>query len=240
MPGSYSPDCRCDRALRSTTDVPRRREFGISAIRSACRTRVSRSSGDASPKTSTSEAIPPETAGSPSKWPSTVTATRVRLMPIRAASRNRSFEMQPATARCSSWPPLKPRPPPPPSSGRSTTSVCGPDHPIAVLSPSRLDVCTLNMPTKDTWGHSSGGRREAQLPTPLTWCTPLAPRTRCVERDRSRSRPHQVRCELLDAATTFARPPAHQITGSGALMRLEVSRHAVEVATERQAAGAKD
>lgn len=68
---------------------------------------------------------------------------------------NRSFELQPATARRSSWPPLKPRPIPRPCSGRSTTSVWGPDHPIAVLTPPRLDVCTLNMPAK----HTSGSQR---------------------------------------------------------------------------------
>src|ERR1700727_2155073 len=86
--------------------------------------------------------MPADTAGSPPYPPSAVITTRVSSMPRLAASRNRSLDTQPATARCSSCPPLKPRPPPPASAGLSTTRVCGPAAPSAVTAPSTFLTST--------------------------------------------------------------------------------------------------
>src|SRR5215213_11896296 len=63
-------------------------------------------------------------------------------MPAALASRKRSFDMHPATARYSSCPPLNPRPPPPPSVGRSTTRVNASALPTAVTWPPTFWVST--------------------------------------------------------------------------------------------------
>src|SRR5215831_12685964 len=87
--------------------------------------------------------MPPETGGGePVNSPCAVIATRVSRRPITRASRKRSLDTQPATARCSSSPPLKPRSCPPPSAGRSMTTVWPRAQPSAVAVLARLSVRT--------------------------------------------------------------------------------------------------
>jgi hypothetical protein len=83
----------------SLTSVPRRTEFGISAIASTCATSCSRSSGPAAPASSTSYDTASDTAGSPLKSPRTTTRTVFRSISRIAASLNRSFETHPPIAR---------------------------------------------------------------------------------------------------------------------------------------------
>src|SRR5215470_11792222 len=86
--------------------------------------------------------MPPDVCGAPVNSPRAVIATRVSRRPSTRASRNRSFERQPATARWRSSPPLKPRSCPPPSAGRSMTTVWLRAQPSAVAVPERLSVRT--------------------------------------------------------------------------------------------------
>src|ERR1700684_1982521 len=83
-------------------------------------------------------------------------------MPRLAASRNRSLDTQPATARCRASPPLNPRPPPPDAAGLSTTSVNGPAAPSAVTAPSTFLTSTskLMVPHRLT-GHGRACRERA-------------------------------------------------------------------------------
>src|SRR5215470_4107272 len=86
--------------------------------------------------------MPPDVCGAPVNSPRAVIATRVSRRPSTRASRNRSFETQPATARWRSSPPLKPRSCPPPFAGRSMTTVWLRAQPSAVAVPERLSVRT--------------------------------------------------------------------------------------------------
>lgn len=134
--------------------------------------------------------------------------TRSSAIPATWASRNRSFEMQPATARYSSSPPLKPSPPPPAPVGRSINHRIRPAAPMAVASPFRLRVSTSN--------------GMLTLPTSLAAPSNVSP-----------ERQHPVRIDLAPQPWS-RRPPDHAV----ARARNARSAQGVRWRRDRPAAGA--